>query len=101
MRPQEVVEELVDRERGSTTPRDWALEKDCRGVFFGQMLVVSPWVTGPLSAVQGTLFSVSGNVQDHVLCGIQPEDLAGDPLEVVPEGDPVRGEEWDGEEIVL
>ena len=87
--PKEVIEELVDRKGGSTTPRDWALEKDCRGVFLSQMLVVGFWVTGPFSTVQGTLSSVGGNVQDHVLCGIQSEDPASDPLEVVPEGDPV------------
>ena len=47
------------------------------------------------------MFVVSRDVQDHVLRRVQSKDLAGDPLEMIPESDPVRGEERDGEEIVL
>ena len=79
----------MDRVGGSTTPRDWALEKNCRGVFFGQMLGVGLRVTGSFSAVQRTLFAIGGNIQDHVLCGVQSEDLTSDPFKMVPEGDPV------------
>ena len=96
VRPEEVVEKLVDRKRGRTTPRDWALKKNCRGMFFCQMLTVSPRVTRPLSTVQGALFTIGRDKQDHVLRRVQSQDLAGDPLEMVPERDPVRGEEWYG-----
>ena len=65
------------------------------------MLSVGSRVTGFFPAVQWTLIVVGCYVQDHVLRRVQSKDLAGDPLEMIPESDPVRSEERDGEEVVL
>ena len=58
-------------------------------MFLSQMLKVCGRVAGPLSTIQWALVVIGGYVQDYIPGGVQPQDLAGNTLEVVPEGVPV------------
>ena len=69
-------------------------------MFLGQMLKVCGRVAGPLSTIQRALVVIGGYVQDYIPGRVQPQDLAGNTLEVVPEGVLVRGKEREGEKIL-
>ena len=51
IRSEEVVQELVDRKEGGSTPRDRALEEECRGMFLGQMQGIRSRVTGAFPTI--------------------------------------------------
>ena len=70
-------------------------------MFLDQMLEVRCRVAGSLPTIQRALVIVGGYIQDYVPGGVQPQNLASDSFEVIPEGVPVRGEEGDGKELFM
>ena len=86
---EEMVQKLVDPKEGGRTPRDRALEEECRGVFLGQMLGIRRRVTGAFPTIYQALVMLGRFRKAYVLRGVQSEDFASDSLKVIPEGVPV------------